>query len=206
MYTGITSVRTWQKPIPLCPLIENRHINILHQMKLCSTHMMKTSLSQINRQAKLPFPFNLQSPPFPFNLQAPGMGVEGIFRPGAIPTAQRSVWPGCGGVVRHGRWQHVPAWVVPAAFGLIMVVRIWGWWRQRDLGVQIWAVPRWGYGFWAKWFGLGGGNMVPHGRYRSGPAWALVAFSGLGSADSVQPGRCCRSSGGAAMVQIFQLG
>jgi hypothetical protein len=35
--------------------------------------MIKTSLSQINRQVKLPFPFNLQ---------APGMGVEGVFRPG----------------------------------------------------------------------------------------------------------------------------
>jgi hypothetical protein len=32
-------------------------------------------------------------------------------------------------MVRHGHWQHVPAWAVPAASGLIMVVRIWGWWR-----------------------------------------------------------------------------
>jgi len=35
--------------------------------------MIKTSISQINRQAKLTFPFNMQ---------APGMGVEGVFRPG----------------------------------------------------------------------------------------------------------------------------
>jgi hypothetical protein len=67
-------------------------------------------------------------------------------------------------------------------------------------------VPRWGYGFGAEWSGQGGGNVVPHRRYWSGPAWALPAFFGLGSAYSVRPGRCCRSSGGAAMVQIFQLG
>jgi hypothetical protein len=73
--------------------------------------MIKTSLSQINQQAKLTFPFNLQSPPFPFNLQAPGMGVEGVSQPGQF--RQRSIRfglavaacfdPGCGGVVRHGR-------------------------------------------------------------------------------------------------------
>jgi hypothetical protein len=66
----ITSVRTWQKPSPLCPLIENRHISILYQIKLCRTHTRAKPpfLKSIDKQSshycsicKAPFPVNLQA-------------------------------------------------------------------------------------------------------------------------------------------------
>jgi hypothetical protein len=70
---------------PFMPSNRKRHFSILHQMKLCRTHTIRTSLSQINQQAKLPLLFNLQS--------------------GGI--SQKPVEWSTGGtrVVRHGRWR-----------------------------------------------------------------------------------------------------
>jgi hypothetical protein len=37
-----------------------------------------------------------------------------------------------------------------------------------------------------EWSGLSGRSVVLHGQYQSGLTWVLVAFFGLGNADSVQ--------------------